>query len=431
MITLVALLCIGMMFVMMFIGIPIALVLGNLSILGLWLGLGSSGLTLLGQATYIQLTDLTISALPLFIFMACIITTTSMGSDLFESMNKWLSWLPGGLVITGVLSQGMLGSVMSSSLTSMLTVGKASLPEMEKRGYDRNFSAGAIASAGAVASLIPPSGMMIIYAMFSGESLGVLFMAGLIPGIILCLMISIYIIFICKKRKDLAPQLKAYSWNERLLSIRKIWPIPLMMLFIIGGIYLGIVTPTESAAVGVIVALTTAVVSYHLRFKGIHDALIETVSILGIISFIFVTAKCFGYLVTFSQLPQHLASYLASLLISPWLILIAINLLLLILGCFLEGMSIVMITLPIFIPLIKTLGFDPVYFGVVMLVNMEIALITPPVGLTLFVMQGAFKISYRDIVRGVAPFILVLFIFLGLIIAFPQISLWLPNTMKG
>jgi C4-dicarboxylate transporter DctM subunit len=362
--------------------------------------------------------------------MACVITATAIGTDLFESVNKWLSRVPGGLIISTIVAQAALGAAMASSLTTMLTVGKAALPEMERRNYNRRLCLGALACAGPLGTLIPPSGMAIIYALFSQVSVGKLFMAGIIPGIILTIMLCFYTIVICSIRPDLAPRPAGVNWKDRLLSTRKIWPIALLMFSIIGGIYFGIVTPTESAGVGCIIALIIAISLFHLKFRDFYRVILDAALTTGIMALLFVGANTFSTVLIVARVPLYLANFLDSLAISPWVIMVLINLLLLVMGCFMEPMTIIMVILPVLVPLLDSLGFNLIHFGIIMTVNMEIGLLTPPVGMALFTMQGVFNISYGELVRSVVPYVIILIIFLGIIVAFPELSLWLPGTMR-
>jgi len=426
----VAIFCLFLMFVLMFAGVPIAWSLGSSGLIGLLIITGIPGLTIAGQIAYNQLTNFTMSPLPLFVLMACAITATSMGTDLFDSVNKWVSRVPGGLIVSTIVAQAFLGAAMASSMTTMLTVGKAALPEMERRKYDRKLALGALACAGPLGSLIPPSGMMIVYALFSQASVGKLFIAGIIPGIVLCGMLSIFTIALCMLRPSLAPKPESVGWRDRVYSSRKIWPIAVLMFCVIGGIYFGITTPTESAGIGCILALLIGVLFFHLRSHDFYAVMKDSAMTAGVMGILFIAANIFSTVLILSNLPLYLVNFLNSLAVSPWIIIVMINILLLIMGCFLEPITITMITLPVLVPLVSGLGFDLVYFGVIMVVNMEIGLLTPPVGMALFTMQGVFDVPLSEIIRGVMPYLVILIVFLGILVAFPQLSLWLPGTMR-
>lgn len=412
------------------IGIPIAYALGFCTLFGILFGTGGAALTKLGLTPFSVLHGLNWLPLPMFILMAYIISETEIGRDIFSTANKWFSRIPGGLVVSSILAEGAMAATMGVSGTTILTVGTVAIPEMEKLGCNKKFSLGALLSGGVLGPLIPPSIPLIVYGILSQQSIGKLFIAGIIPGILLAIMLSAYTMIACLRNPELAPRPAAVIWKERLVSLRKVWPVIALMLGILGGIYLGVVTATEAGGAGVLIILLIAIVFYRFRLANLGRAMSETATLTGMVGLMIIATTVFTFVVGVSGLAQRLSSIIASSGLPPMLVIICINIALLVLGCIMDGLAILMVSMPLFIPIIVNLGFDPVWFGILVTVNIEIALITPPVALNLFLVSGTFRVPVTDIIRGVAPFLAVLVIFLGLLIAFPQISLWLPSMMS-
>jgi tripartite ATP-independent transporter DctM subunit len=302
---------------------------------------------------------------------------------------------------------------------------------MEKLGCDKKFSLGALLSGGVLGPLIPPSIPFIVYAILSQQSIGELFIAGIIPGVLLATMLSCYAMIACLRNPALVPRPSRVIWKERVVSLRKIWPVIIVILGVLGGIYLGVVTATEAGGAGVLIILLIAIVFYRFRLANLGRAMSEAATLTGMVGLMIIATTIFSFVVGVSGLAQRLSDVIVSSGLSPIMVIIVINIVMLLLGCIMDGLAILIVTMPLFIPLVISLGFNPVWFGVVVTVNIEIALITPPVALNLFLVSGTFHIPTADVIRGVFPFLVVLIIFLGLLIAFPQISLWLPGMMSG
>jgi tripartite ATP-independent transporter DctM subunit len=413
------------------IGIPIAYALGFGGVLGILFGLGGVSLIKLGLTPFSVFYNLSWLPLPLFILMACIISETTIGADIFGAANNWLSRIPGGLVVAGVWSQAVMSAADGSSGVSILTTGKVVLPQMERLGYNKRFCMGALLSGGVLGPLIPPSIPFIVYAVLTQQSISQLFMAGIVPGILLALMLSAYAMVTCFKRPELAPRPAGVSWKDRIFSVRKVWTVVVLMFGILGGIYLGVVTATEAAALGVLISLLIAVVFYRFRLPNLIRAMSEAATLTAMVSIMVIVATVLTFLVDASGIVNNLSNFIVSLGLPPLGVIIIINVALLVLGTFLDGLAIMLLSVPVFVPLIVGLGFDPVWFGVLMVVNIEIALITPPDALNLYLMSGTFREPVVEVIRGVAPFLAVLVVFLGILIAFPQLSLWLPKMMGG
>jgi tripartite ATP-independent transporter DctM subunit len=425
------LLCLGVMIIIMLMGVPIAYSMGVIALIVGIIFFGTPVMGLLGRYTFSFLFRMAILPLPLFFMLACIIAETRMGEDLYGAASKWLSRVPGGLVAASIVGEAAMASVMGHSGGCIISVGKIAVPEFERYGYHRGFSLGALCCGGVLGPLIPPSSLMIVMTLFAEVSLGRLFIGGIIPGIILTIMLAGVAIVMSLHNPRLGPPAGSFKWSERFGSLKRVWPVIVLMLSILGSIYLGVATPTEAAGFGCFVALVIGVVVYGFRMQNLRRALIEAAIINGMIVFVIIGAAFFTYVVGSSGLGKLLTGAVASSGMPPMGFIISVMVIYLILGCFMDGMTILLLTLPIFVPVIIHLGFDMVWFGVLVVVNMQIGLITPPLGLDLYIMRNTFGIPVGELIRGVIPFLITLIIFLGILAAFPQLTLWLPNMMKG
>jgi C4-dicarboxylate transporter DctM subunit len=427
----ITVICIAASIFLMLVGVNIAYALGFCTVIGVLWGVGAPALTKLGLTPFSVFYSLNWTPLPLFILMAYIISETEIGTDIFDTANNWLSRIPGGLAVASIWAEAGMAATMGASGTTILTVGKVALPQMERLGYNKRFSMGALLSGGVLGPLIPPSIPFVVYAIMAQQSISELFIAGVIPGIILAAMLSGYAIIACLRNPSLAPRPTSVSWRVKISSLRRVWPVVVLMIGILGGIYMGVITATEAGGIGVLIILLIAVVFYRFRFRNLVRAMTETATLTGMVGLMIIAATLFSYLVGNSRMAQALVDFISSSGLSPWMVIIVMNFILLILGFIMDGLAIMLVTVPLFIPLIVALGFNPVWFGVLMVVNIEIALITPPVALNLFLMSGIFRMPVAEVIRGVFPFLIVLLIFLIILIVFPDLSLWLPSMMQA
>ena len=415
--------------VLLAIGVPVAFSLGASGLLGMVLFMpGDGALEQIPILAYKALDDFVLCAVPLYILMSAILLKGKVGEDLFDLGNKWLRHLPGGLGIATIVACGIFAAITGSSVACAVTVGAIAIPEMLKRGYDRSVVLGAVAGGGTLGILIPPSIPMILYGSITGESIGQLFMSGVLPGV---LMTVFFIFIVVYRSRHLKLEKKAHL-SERFAGLKgSIWGLHLPVI-VVGGIYTGAFTPTEAAAVGTVYALFITFVIYRtLSVKDLPGILMETVGTSAMIFAIMIGASLFGFVLTILQVPQALTMMVAEVEVSRWVFFILINLLLLFLGCILETVSIIFITVPILYPIIKQLGFDPIWFNVVMQINMEMALITPPVGMNLFVLKGVSPESrMEDIIRGVIPYIGVMAVEILFLCFVPELATWLPSVVK-
>lgn len=417
------------MLVLIMMAVPLPWALGFMSVVGITFGMGWHSLMKVGWTPFPILHNMLWTPLPLFVLMGCIITETGIGSDVFKAASNWLSRVPGGLVVGTIWAEAVMAAAIGTSTATIIAVGNAAMPQMVKLGYDRGFSAAALVCGGVLGPLIPPSAMMIVYSIFSEQSLGKLLIAGIIPGILLAVMLSAYTIIACIRNPNLTPGSIEVKWRERLSSTKKVWPVVLVMLSILGGIYMGVVTPTEAAGLAVVVIMLIGFFFFHLRGTPLKRAVTETALVNAMMMLVMIVATIFSYVVGSGGLGKQLVSLVTSSSMSRWEVMILINLLLLFLGSIMDGITITVLTLPLLIPLLSGLGFNLIWFGVVFLVNMETGLITPPFAMNLFMAKTTYNIPTAELMHHVTPFIIVLVIFLAIIIAFPQISLWLPSHM--
>lgn len=410
------------------IGMPVAFTLSVAGILGIIQFVDVSFLSQVPVIAYKTLDSYVLTSVPLYILMSQIMLTGRVGSGLFELGSKWMGHLPGGLGIATIFACAIFAAISGSSVATAVTIGAMAIPEMLKRGYDRKLVVGSVAAGGTLGILIPPSIPMILYGTITDESVGKLFMSGVVPGALLTVLFICYIVFASWDK----PRGPRSSHAEKMKSLREnIWGLFLPVI-IIGGIYTGIFTPTEAAAVGTVYALAITFFVYRsVTIQDMPAILRATIKTSCMIFSIMIGAMLFGYILTILQVPQALMRLVTEGDLNRWIVMLGINIMLLILGCVLETVSIILITLPMLYPIIKALGFDPIWFNVVLLINMELALITPPVGMNLFVIKGISEdSSIQDIIAGAAPFAAIMVFEILLLCFVPEIATWLPSVLK-
>lgn len=410
------------------IGMPVAFTLSVAGILGIIQFVDVSFLSQVPVIAYKTLDSYVLTSVPLYILMSQIMLTGRVGSGLFELGSKWMGHLPGGLGIATIFACAIFAAISGSSVATAVTIGAMAIPEMLKRSYDRKLVVGSVAAGGTLGILIPPSIPMILYGTITDESVGKLFMSGVVPGALLTVLFICYIVFASWDK----PREPRSSHAEKMKSLREnIWGLFLPVI-IIGGIYTGIFTPTEAAAVGTVYALAITFFVYRsVTIQDMPAILRATIKTSCMIFSIMIGAMLFGYILTILQVPQALMRLVTEGDLNRWIVMLGINIMMLILGCVLETVSIILITLPMLYPIIKALGFDPIWFNVVLLINMELALITPPVGMNLFVIRGISEdSSIQDIIAGAAPFAAIMVFEILLLCFVPEIATWLPSVLK-
>jgi tripartite ATP-independent transporter DctM subunit len=371
-------------------------------------------------------------ALPMFILMGEILYRSGISEKLFKALVPWLYRLPGGLLLMNIISCTLFAAVSGSSAATTATVGRITLSELDKLGYDRKIAMGSLAGAGTLGFLIPPSLIMIVYAILAEVSMGKMFMAGVLPGLLLASIYAAYIIYRGIVTPEIAPRLQeSYSWAERFRSIKDLAPTFSLIAVVLGSIYAGIATPTEAAALGVFGATFFALINRRMNTSVMLECLVEAVKTNCMIMLIVVGAGFLSRVMGFLGIPAALTTAIIEMNLSPYMLMIILGLVYILLGCMLDGFSIVLMTLPIALPMVTAAGFDPIWFGIYLILMVEVSQITPPVGFNLFVIQGLTGEPVVKIARYAMPFFFLMLFTTAIITVFPQIALFLPNLMSG
>ncbi len=370
-------------------------------------------------------------ALPFFIWMGEILFRSRISSDLFRGLAPWMDAIPGRLVHVNVLACTFFAAVSGSSAATTATVGKITVPELERRGYDHDLSIGSLAGAGTLGFMIPPSMMMLVYGIIGDVSIGKLFIAGFIPGFMIASMFSAYILIRCLVTPALAPKADDHhGWAERIGAIPAIAPVIILVFVVLGSIYAGWATPTEAGAVGVVGALFFAALTRSLSWEVFRVSLINSVKTSCMIMLIVMGASYLSNVMGFLGITRALTEFVVSMKLSPYMLIFCLTILYLILGCLVDGFSMIVMTAPLVLPLVEAAKFDPVWFGIYLVVMIELAQVTPPVGFNLFVISGLSNDDLFRIAKAALPFFLIMLLATVLLTAFPEIALYLPSKMK-
>lgn len=373
-----------------------------------------------------------LTSLPLFIWMGEILFRSNLSSDMFQGLAPWVSRLPGRLLHVNVLGCGIMAAVAGSSAVTCATVGRMSVPELTRRNYPLNLTIGTLAGSGTLGLLIPPSIIMIVYGVTAEQSIGRLFIAGVLPGLLLIALFMGYTAVWSLLNPDKMPPAEPkVAFLDKIYSSRRLIPVALLIASVIGSIYGGVATPTEAATIGVIGALILAGLSGGLTWASFMHSLMSAVRVSCMISFIIACAACLTIAVAFVDIPRTLASWVDSLQLSPYALLAVLAVFMLILGCFLEGISIIVLTSSVMLPMVQSAGIDLVWFGIFVVIMIEAAQITPPVGFNLFVLQSITGKDILTITLAAVPYFLLLIVLTALITVFPQIVLVLPEMMRN
>lgn len=409
---------------------PIGLALGVVGIGGTWALLGWDTLVFaLGSAPVEAMSNFTLSVLPLFIFMGILAVKAGFAESLYQAAYAFVGHRRGGLAIASIVACGGFGAVSGSSLATVAAMGKLAVPEMLRYGYSRPLAAGSVATAGTVAILIPPSLPMIIYALLTEVSIGKLFAAGILPGILAVLLYSLTTVAWMWLRPQDGPAGERMAWIDRLRALGGVWGVVSIFLLVLGGIFGGLFSPTEGASVGAAGALLLGILSGKIDWRAFVDAVSETVVLTAAILFVVIGVSLFSFFVTGAHFPQFLSETIGNLDLSKYLVLAIVVLLLIVLGCFLDVIAIVFVTTPVLFPIMHDLGFHPVWYGIVTMMVVEFGAVTPPIGMNIFVLAKQLpQISAAQAFKGIAPYLVADTLRLLLIVAFPVIVLWLPGV---
>jgi C4-dicarboxylate transporter DctM subunit len=390
----------------------------------------SPSLTILTNILWNSTHSSTMFALPLFVFMGEILFRSKISENLFKGLSPWVNFLPGGLIHINIVASALFAAVSGSSAATTATVGKITLPELFKRGFDRKLVIGSLAGAGTLGFLIPPSMMMLVYGIVSGVSIGKLFIAGILPGILLASLLIVYNMIRCIIDPSLSPKTDdKYTWDDRLKSIPQLAPVVTLIIMVLGSIYTGFATPTEAAAVGVLGALIFAFMTNSMDLNIFMEAMMGSIKTSTMIMLIVCGATYFSVAIGYLGIPAQLTAMIGGLGLSKYVLIFILSIMYLFLGCLLDGFSMIVMSLPLALPLILAAGFDPLWFGIYLIIMIELAQITPPVGFNLFVINGLVEDDIFTIAKSALPAFFIILLVVVLITAFPQIVLFLPGFM--
>jgi len=411
---------------------------------GVWVGISMIGVSTIGMLMFTSRpvgdamattmwsmsSSWSLTALPLFVWMGEILFRTKLSENLFKGLSPWLARLPGGLIHVNVLGCAIFAAISGSSAATVATVGKMSIPELRKRNYPESFLLGTLAGSGTLGLLIPPSIILIIYGVTVEESIAKLFIAGVIPGIVLAILFMVYVISWSIKNKEIMPIISEdFSFLEKVKQSGQLLPVVLLIFSVIGSIYAGIATATEAASLGVLGALVLSYFQKSLTKESFKKSLLGATKTSCMIAFILAGSSFLTLAMAFTGLPNNLAVFINTLQLSPHMLLLVLTIFYIILGMFLDGISAVVLTMAIIEPMIRQAGFDMIWFGIYLVIVVEMAQITPPVGFNLFVLQGMAEKDMGFIARSAFPLFLLMILAVIIIVAFPQLALWLPEQM--
>lgn len=419
-------------FVMLILGIPVAVSMMAASMAVILFLFPKSAVTQVVSIVLREGSNFSLLTIPLFMLMAGIINISGITSDLFSMMKKWFGHFPGGLGMASVAACSAFGAVTGSSIATTVAIGSIAIPEMRKAGYDGCFATAIIAASGPLGTLIPPSNTGILYGVITETSIGKIFMASILPGILLTVMFMIYIGFYACIKPNKAPRLSKSSWEERISSLKNVIEISLLMVIVLGFIYLGVCTPSEAAALGCIGAFLIALLKKKVSWGVFKEILLNISTSTATIMFLLIGTYFIGYVLIYGNIATNITESILGLSQNKWFILGGTYVLFIILGMLIDAMAIVCLAIPLLLPILVSLGFDTIWFGVVVIVLSMIGFISPPVGLAMYVAHGYSEdVPLGRVMIGVLPFILVMLVFLIIITIWPDIVLWIPNNMKG
>jgi tripartite ATP-independent transporter DctM subunit len=427
----VALIGFIVLFVLMLLRVPVGMAMGLVGVVGFGYLVGAEpALKNVGHTTARTVTDYNFAVIPLFLLMGSFATTSGMSRELFRAANAFLGHLKGGLGIATIAACGGFAAICGSSVATAATFSRVAYPEMRRYNYPQSFSTGVIAAGGTLGIMIPPSTVFAVYGLITEQDVGKLFIAGVLPGALAISMYMVTITIIGIVRPGYLPAAPKIPWRERLAALRDVWATLLLFAFVIGGLYGGLFTATEAAGAGAGGAFLIGVVRGRLSVQDILRSLLETTRTTAAVFTVLIGALLFGYFLTVTQTPQALTQFLTDLGVGRYGVLALIMLLYLVLGCLMDALAMIILTIPIIFPVIKELGFDPIWFGVVIVMTVELGLIHPPVGMNIFVIKSVIDdVKISTIFYGVIPFIITDLLRLLILIAFPMIALWLPSHM--
>lgn len=412
-------------------GMPIAFALGAVALLFMVAFDGWNSVNYLPETIFAGLSDFTLVSLPMFIIMGAAVASSRAGSDLYEALSRWLHRVPGSLVISNIGACALFSALTGSSPATCAAIGKMGIPEMRKRGYDADLATGAIAAGGTLGILIPPSVPMVIYGILTETDIGKLFAAGVLPGIVMMLMYmaAVWLTAIAAPHKT--GTISRSDWGERLASLRGVLPVLGLFALVFGGLYAGVFTPSESAGIGAGGGLLFLFIRRRADWATIREALRESVELTAVLLPVTIGAAIFTNFLTIAGLTQSAAAWVQSFDIAPVGVVLVMCLIYVLLGCVFDGLAMIFLTIPIFFPIVQALALDPIWFGIVVVIVVELGLITPPLGMNVFVVKGLIPdVGSWQMFANVGGFVVAALACLGVVIAWPGIALWLPSFMR-
>ena len=420
-----------LLFVLLAIGLPIGFAMAFTGFLGSAMLIDfNAALALLGQTAYETPITYNLSIVPLFILMGYFASNSGLSEALFNACNTWLGYRRGGLALATIGGCGAFAAICGSSLATAATMTQVALPEMKRYHYDESLATGSIAAGGTIGILIPPSVILVLYGILTESNIGELFLAGFIPGILTILFFMVTISIITGIYPETGPRGAKTTFAQKMYAFKNVWSTVLLFLLVIGGIYLGFFSPEEAAGIGASGALLLAVMARTMTWKIFFDCLMETVKTSAMIFTILIGAILFNNFLVLSAVPDNIGAWIGGLDMSPTGILVVILLIYLVLGCALDSLAMILLTIPIFFPVVANLGFDQIWFGIIVVMVVELGLITPPIGMNVFIIKGmAPEVALGTIYKGVLPFAVAQILLIALIVTFPAIATWLPSTM--
>ncbi|HZP79894.1 MAG TPA: TRAP transporter permease [Pseudolabrys sp.] len=419
------------LFAMMLLRVPVGMAMGLVGVTGFGVIVGvGPALKIVGLTSMRTVTDYTFGVIPMFLLMGAFVSNSGMSRELFRAANSFLGHLRGGLGIATIAACGGFAAISGSSVATAATFSTVAYPEMRRYGYPQSFATGVIAAGGTLGAMLPPSTVLAVYGIITEQDIGKLFIAGVLPGLLAASMYMVTVTIIGIARPKFLPSVPRHSWKERLTSVRDVWATLLLFLFVIGGLYGGLFTPTEAGGMGAGGAFVIGVLRGRLNRADIRRSLLQATRTAAAVFTVLIGALLFGYFLTITQTPQKVTEFLTGLGLGRYGILVLIMLMYLILGCLMDALAMVILTIPIIFPVIMHLGFDPIWFGVIIVMTVELGLIHPPVGMIVFVIKSVVQdVDFATIFKGVLPFIITDLIRLAILISFPIIATWLPSRM--
>jgi C4-dicarboxylate transporter DctM subunit len=421
------------LFFMLILTVPIGFAMGICGLAGMSMIIGfGPSLSLFGTTVYETTVTYDLSIVPLFVLMGAVAARSGLSQELYGAFNAWFWAFRGGLALATVGACGAFAAICGSSVATAATMSKVALPEMKRYNYDESLATGSVAAGGIIGILIPPSVVLVLYGVLTETSIGDLFIAGFLPGVLTIVGFMLVVVVMTRIYPTIGPAGEQATLAEKFTALGRTWAIILLFALVIGGIYFGVFTPTEAAGIGAVGAFVISALRGRLTFTNIREALMETVTTTAMIFTILIGALTLNNLMVFSGIAGALSGFVSGLDMHPMAVMAVILLIYLVMGCFLDALAMILLTVPIFFPIITNLGFDPIWFGIIVVMVVELGLITPPIGMNVFVIKGmAPDVRLSSIYKGVIPFVIAQLVLIVLVFFIPDIALWLPETARA